>query len=68
MSLGPVLHPDDAVANKMCALSGRAEARDFLDVDAVLQSGRYTICGDCAVAARPATCTLAGEKDRQGPT
>ncbi|MGB2568319.1 nucleotidyl transferase AbiEii/AbiGii toxin family protein [Micromonospora citrea] len=40
--LGPVLHPDDAVANKMCALFGRAEARDFLDVDAALTSGRYT--------------------------
>ncbi|MEV6343535.1 nucleotidyl transferase AbiEii/AbiGii toxin family protein [Actinoplanes sp. NPDC051851] len=40
--IGPVLHPDDAVANKMCALYGRAEARDFLDVDAALQSGRYS--------------------------
>jgi hypothetical protein len=37
-----VLHPDDAVANKMCALFGRAEARDFLDVDAALQSGMYS--------------------------
>jgi hypothetical protein len=42
LAIGPVLHPDDAVANKMCALFGRAEARDFLDVDAILQSGRYT--------------------------
>lgn len=42
LDIGPVLHPDDAVANKMCALFGRAEARDFLDVDAVLQSGQYT--------------------------
>lgn len=42
LAIGPVLHPDDAVANKMCALFGRAEARDFLDVDAVLMSGRYT--------------------------
>ncbi|KAB1923321.1 nucleotidyl transferase AbiEii/AbiGii toxin family protein [Micromonospora noduli] len=41
-AVGPVLHPDDAVANKMCALFGRAEARDFLDVDAALLSGRYT--------------------------
>ncbi|NGM12168.1 nucleotidyl transferase AbiEii/AbiGii toxin family protein [Verrucosispora sioxanthis] len=41
-AVGPVLHPDDAVANKMCALFGRAEARDFLDVDAALMSGRYT--------------------------
>jgi alkanesulfonate monooxygenase SsuD/methylene tetrahydromethanopterin reductase-like flavin-dependent oxidoreductase (luciferase family) len=26
----------------MCALFGRAEARDFLDIDAALQSGQYT--------------------------
>jgi hypothetical protein len=42
LAIGPVLHPDDAVANKMCALFGRAEARDFLDVDAALTSGRYS--------------------------
>jgi hypothetical protein len=41
-AVGPVLHPDDAIANKMCALFGRAEARDFLDVDAALLSGQYT--------------------------
>ncbi|GAA3743509.1 hypothetical protein GCM10022225_28860 [Plantactinospora mayteni] len=42
MAVGPVLHPDDAVANKMSALYGRALARDFVDIDATLQSGRYT--------------------------
>ena len=42
MSIGPVLHPDDAVANKMCALFGRALARDFIDVDAAAESGRYS--------------------------
>jgi hypothetical protein len=42
MSIGPVLHPADTVANKMCALFGRALARDFVDVDAVVQSGRYS--------------------------
>lgn len=41
-AIGPVLHPDDAVANKMCALYGRAEARDFVDVDAAVCSGRYS--------------------------
>ena len=41
MAVGPVLHPDDAVMNKMSALFGRAEARDFVDVDAVVCSGRY---------------------------
>lgn len=42
MSVGPVLHPDDAVSNKMAALYGRALARDFLDINAVLVSGRYS--------------------------
>jgi hypothetical protein len=40
LSIGPVLHPDDAVANKICALFGRAEVRDYVDVDAVMSSGR----------------------------
>jgi hypothetical protein len=30
------------VANKVCALFGRAEVRDYVDVDAILTSGRYT--------------------------
>jgi hypothetical protein len=42
LAIGPVLHPDDAVANKVCALYSRAQARDFIDVDAILRSGRYT--------------------------
>ncbi|MFY1704890.1 nucleotidyl transferase AbiEii/AbiGii toxin family protein [Micromonospora sp. WMMA1923] len=42
MAIGPVLHPDDAVANKMGALYGRAFARDFVDIDAALRSSRYT--------------------------
>lgn len=37
-----MLHADDAVANKMAALYGRALPRDFLDVDAILASGRYS--------------------------
>lgn len=37
-----MLHPDDAVANKVCALFGRAEVRDYVDVDAILASRRYT--------------------------
>lgn len=43
LEIGPVLHADDAVANKACALFGRAEVRDYVDVDAILQSGRYTV-------------------------
>jgi hypothetical protein len=42
LDIGPVLHPHDAVGNKMAALYGRAVARDFLDIDAVLTSERYT--------------------------
>ena len=42
LAVGPVLHADDAVANKVCALFGRAEVRDYIDVDAILTSGRYT--------------------------
>jgi Nucleotidyl transferase AbiEii toxin, Type IV TA system len=41
ISIGPVLHPDDAVANKIRALYERAHASDFIDIDAALQSGRY---------------------------
>ena len=32
----------DAVANKVCALFGRAEVRDYVDVAAILASGRYS--------------------------
>lgn len=42
LSIGPVLSLDDAVANKVGALYSRAEARDFLDVDAIRSSGRFT--------------------------
>jgi hypothetical protein len=42
LEVGPVLHADDAVANKVCALFGRAEVRDYVDVDAILASGRYS--------------------------
>jgi hypothetical protein len=40
-AIGPVLHPDDAVANKMRALYERAHACDLIDIDAVVRSGRY---------------------------
>ncbi|MFG2042550.1 nucleotidyl transferase AbiEii/AbiGii toxin family protein [Dactylosporangium sp. NPDC048998] len=40
--IGPVLHPDDAVANKVSALYGRAEFRDFIDVHGALTDGRYS--------------------------
>lgn len=51
LSVGPVLHPDDAVGNKIAALYGRAEVRDFIDVDAVLRSGRYSTADLLRLAA-----------------
>ncbi|GAA3168348.1 hypothetical protein GCM10010466_68290 [Planomonospora alba] len=42
MEMGPVLHPDDVAAGKTEALFNRALARDFIDVDALVESGRYT--------------------------
>ena len=42
LAIGPVLHPADAVANKLCALFGRAEVRDYVDVHGVLADGRFT--------------------------
>lgn len=42
LAIGPVLHADDAVANKVCALYSRAQTRDYIDVDAALRSGRYS--------------------------
>lgn len=40
--LGPVLAADDAVAGAVVALLGRHLAEDFIDVDQVTRSGRYT--------------------------
>jgi hypothetical protein len=54
LDIGPVLHPDDAVASKMSALFGRAMARDFIDIDAVIASGRY---------GRPDLLRLSEERD-----
>jgi hypothetical protein len=51
LDVGPVLHPDDAVAGKMDALFNRWAPRDFLDVDAILASGRYAPQQLLAVAA-----------------
>ena len=42
LEIGPVLHPDDAVAGKMDALFNRWAPQDFLDIEAILCSGRYT--------------------------
>jgi hypothetical protein len=42
MGVGPVVHVDDVVGGKMEALFTRAEARDFIDIDAIVTSGRFT--------------------------
>ena len=42
LEIGPVLAVEDAVANKVAALYSRGEARDYLDVDAIRASGRYS--------------------------
>jgi Nucleotidyl transferase AbiEii toxin, Type IV TA system len=41
MDVGPVLHLEDVVGSKVCALASRAEVRDFVDTAAALQ--RYTV-------------------------
>ena len=40
LDVGPVLHQDDLAADKVLAMWGRGEPRDFVDVVALL--GRYT--------------------------
>lgn len=50
MEIGPVLHPDDVMSGKIGALYNRAAARDFLDVDAAITSGRYDLQQLCELA------------------
>jgi hypothetical protein len=54
LPIGPVLSADDAVANKVTALYSRAQARDYIDVDAAVACGRYD---------RPRLLRLAVEHD-----
>ncbi|SER60376.1 Nucleotidyl transferase AbiEii toxin, Type IV TA system [Propionibacterium cyclohexanicum] len=42
LEVGPVLSLEDAVGNKVGASFSRAETRDYLDVDAIRRSGRYS--------------------------
>ncbi|KQC38883.1 hypothetical protein UK82_08565 [Frankia sp. ACN1ag] len=50
MEIAPVLHPDDVMAGKVDALRNRAAARDFLDIDAAISGGRYTLNRLCGIA------------------
>lgn len=51
LEVGPVLSIQDAIGNKVSALYGRAEARDFFDVDAIRASRHYTDAELVAAAA-----------------
>ncbi|MGW6503739.1 nucleotidyl transferase AbiEii/AbiGii toxin family protein [Nonomuraea angiospora] len=42
MEIGPVVHLDDVAGGKVEALFTRAEVRDFIDVDALITSNRFT--------------------------
>jgi hypothetical protein len=42
LQVGPVLAVEDAVGSKVGAIYNRLEARDFIDVDAIRASGRFT--------------------------
>jgi hypothetical protein len=42
MEIGPVIHLDDVAGGKVEALFTRAEVRDFIDIDALLTTGRFT--------------------------
>lgn len=55
MDIGPVLAVADAVANKVCALFSRAEPRDFLDVDAIRQTGLFSDADLLRIAAELST-------------
>ncbi|WP_166354978.1 nucleotidyl transferase AbiEii/AbiGii toxin family protein [Phytoactinopolyspora limicola] len=52
LEIGSVLHQDDAVANKFCALFGRGEVRDYIDVDSIVRSGRYSSAELMGLAAQ----------------
>lgn len=42
LAIGPVLAIGDAVGNKVVAVYSRGETRDYLDLDAIRRSGRFT--------------------------
>jgi hypothetical protein len=42
LSIGPVLSLEDAVGSKVVAVYSRAEVRDYLDLDAIRESRRFT--------------------------
>ncbi len=42
MTVGPVLSERDAIAGKLSAVYSRGEVRDFLDLDSIRATGRFT--------------------------
>ncbi|MHB1173268.1 MAG: nucleotidyl transferase AbiEii/AbiGii toxin family protein [Lacisediminihabitans sp.] len=51
LSVGPVLSVEDAMGSKVSALYTRTEARDYIDVDAIRSSGRFSDAELMAAAA-----------------
>jgi hypothetical protein len=51
LDVGPVLSIEDAVGNKVGALYSRTEARDYIDVDAIRATGRFSDAELIAAAA-----------------
>jgi hypothetical protein len=41
LAIGPVLHRDDAVADKVCAAFSRGLPRDYIDIHAALTTGGH---------------------------
>ena len=58
LAVGPVLDVRDAVGGKMSALWSRGEARDFIDIDAVVESGRFSREQVLAIADQVETIPL----------
>ncbi|MGC4940591.1 nucleotidyl transferase AbiEii/AbiGii toxin family protein [Kribbella sp. DT2] len=52
LEVGPVLSEQDAVGSKVGTVYSRLEPRDFMDVQAILDSGRYTTGALLALADR----------------
>lgn len=40
--VGPMLSVEDAVGSKVSAVYGRGDAKDYVDLNAIVQSGRYS--------------------------
>ncbi|MDR1213358.1 MAG: nucleotidyl transferase AbiEii/AbiGii toxin family protein [Propionibacteriaceae bacterium] len=69
LEIGPVLDQQDAVGGKMSALWSRGEARDYIDIDTVVESGRFSrdeviVIAD-RVESRPVERRMLAERFRE---